>query len=549
MKLLRHAKTILIIAFFFLGTMSALFAQNEPAWDNTSGTTWNSAFQKVGIPSTADGKVQEAYLHSSQSKTRKPLIVSLHTWSGNYTQADPLTNEILARDWNYIHPDFRGKNGSPESTGSPLVISDIEDAIQYALKHTNADPEDVHIIGVSGGGYAALEAYMNIRYPVKSFSAWASISDLEAWYWESRGRKQKYAADILKAVSKDTVLNRDEALRRSPLAQKYPHELRKDARLYIYEGVNDGYDGSVPITQSINMYNRLAGELKYGFSNLDQIMPRAATDTNLVSEKEIISLVTKRMNPDYDKKASLFGRNIWLSREYQNISLTIFEGTHEQLPQALGLIPYNKTTPLEYNILTLGDSNGEIKDGWVDQLKKMLPRSNIVNISKSGRTIGFNNLGKKELNELANIDSFLDQAQQKTGSRKYDFIVVCLGTNDTKAEYADRQNEVVANFEQLLKKIKEHPLYRKTRPQLIYVTPPPVRATNIEAKYVGCTERIARLIHQFTAIAIQKGFKVIDVYHPLLGILDYYSRDGVHMAGAGQEIVASRIIEELQKSR
>lgn len=35
---------------------------------------------------------------------------------------------------------------------------------------------------------------------------------------------------------------------------------------------------------------------------------------------------------------------------------------------------------------------------------------------------------------------------------------------------------------------------------------------------------------------------MVDVYHPLLGILDYYAGDGVHMAGAGQEIVASKII-------
>lgn len=73
-------------------------------------------------------------------------------------------------------------------------------------------------------------------------------------------------ADVLKAVSTDTVFNVDEARLRSPLFQKFPKELRKNSKLFIYEGIHDGYVGSVPITHSINMYNRLVTELKYGIS-------------------------------------------------------------------------------------------------------------------------------------------------------------------------------------------------------------------------------------------------------------------------------------------
>jgi lysophospholipase L1-like esterase/pimeloyl-ACP methyl ester carboxylesterase len=521
----------------------SLVAQNEPAWDNTAKNQWNSSFRKIEIKSSVDGSTQLAYLYAAQSKMRKPLIVSLHTWSGDYSQKDPISGEILARDWNYIHPDFRGANNKPDAACSRLALSDIEDAIQFALKNTNSDPEDVHIIGTSGGGLATLAAYMNIRYPIKSFSAWAPISDLETWYWESVGRKQKYAVDILKIVSEDSILNAEEARRRSPLFQEFSKELRKNANLYIYEGIHDGYEGSVPITHSLNMYNRLVGEIKYGITQVDQIMSKAVADSDLVSEKEIINLLTKRINPEYNDKATLFDRKIHLSREYKNINLTIFEGGHEQIPQALGLIPYNSTTSLEYNILTLGDSNGQNKGGWVDQLKKMMPKSNFVNISQGGRTIGFNNNGRKDLNELASIDSFLYLAQKRIEDKKFDFVIVCLGTNDTKSEFAERQNEVVANFNELLKKIKRHPLCRNSSPQYIYVTPPPIRVKNILPKYQGGNERIAQLIPQFTTIANRQGFRVINIYDPLLGILDYYATDGVHMAGAGQEIIASKIIE------
>ncbi|RCW32550.1 GDSL-type esterase/lipase family protein [Marinilabilia salmonicolor] len=522
-------------------------AQNPHQWDDAKSRDWPTEFKEVEISSSADEEIQKAYLYSSQSQIPKPLIVSLHTWSGDYQQKDPLAKEILARDWNYIHPDFRGPNNTPQSTGSELAINDIEDAINYALKNTNSDPEDVHIIGVSGGGFATLAAFLNVEYPVKSFSAWAPISDLEAWYWESVGRKQKYAGDILKAVSIDSVFNKAEALRRSPLSQDFPVKLRKDAELYIYEGVHDGYTGSVPVTHSINMYNRLVGELKYGVSNLDTIMQMAAKDSDLVARKEIIDLVTKRYNPQFEKNVPLFDREVYLHRDYQNIHLTIFDGGHEQLPQALGLIPYKKNTFLDFNILTLGDSNGEIQWGWVNQLRKMMPESEIVNISRSGRTIGFDNLGRTELNALSHINEFMDQAREQMGNQKYDFVIICLGTNDTKKVFAGRQNEVVVNFEKLFWRIKKHSMVKQSNPRLIFVTPPPMRTTNILDKYKGGNERLNKLIPQFKSVAGRKGFQVIDVYHPLLGVLDYYAMDGIHMAAEGQQIVASYIVDYLKK--
>ncbi len=238
---LHHIKRLGLLLFSVLVFSYAFGQQDKPIkFDDTRKTNWPLAFEEVSIPSSADSAVQKAMLYRSKSKIAKPLIVSLHTWSGDYTQKDPLVQEIVARDWNYIHPDFRGPNRTPQSMGSPLVLSDIDDAIQFALQHTNADPEDVHIVGVSGGGFATLAVYMNTSIPVKSFSAWAPISDLEAWYWESVGRKQKYAKDILKAVSSTDTLDVAEVRHRSPLYQEFPYEAREGVPLYIYEGIHDG---------------------------------------------------------------------------------------------------------------------------------------------------------------------------------------------------------------------------------------------------------------------------------------------------------------------
>src|SRR3546814_1506842 len=104
--------------------------------------------------------MQRAYVYEAPAKEPRPLIVSLHTWSGNYEQRDTIVNMCIDRGYHYIHPDFRGPNKRPEACGSDLVVSDIDDAITWALENFAVDKEQIHIIGVSGGGFATVLTYM-----------------------------------------------------------------------------------------------------------------------------------------------------------------------------------------------------------------------------------------------------------------------------------------------------------------------------------------------------------------------------------------------------
>ncbi|WP_281763644.1 SGNH/GDSL hydrolase family protein [Neptunitalea lumnitzerae] len=508
-----------------------VFAQNNPVWDDTKSKHWLDEFTEVSVPASIDSTQQKAMLYASTAAIPQPLIVSLHTWSGTYAQKDPLCKEILARNWNYIHPDFKGANNHPEAMGCPLVITAIEDAISYALAHTNANPKEVHIVGVSGGGYATLLAYMNIKYPVKSFSAWAPISDIEKWYWESVGRKQKYAADIEQALG--GTFNAEAARERSPIWQQPLENLRANAILYIYEGVHDGYTGSVPITHSINMYNKLVADKK-------------APSEAVVTDEEIIELLATQYSVKVENYKPLFKRGVYLQKHYDNINLTIFEGGHEQLPQALALLPVE--TPYAYtgNVLLLGDSNAEKPEGWANQLIKLLPDAEVVNISKSGRTIGFDNLGRTELNALRNIDTYLNDAYVESNHKTYRAIVVCLGTNDAKKVFEGREEEVIANFDKLLTAIKKHKVYKKRKTQLIMVTPPPMRTYDMAEKYTGGNERLALLMPQLMRVATDKGFEVLDVFNSLQGVFDNYTEDGVHMQAEGQLMIANRIADLLR---
>ncbi|WP_310669284.1 alpha/beta hydrolase [Klebsiella pneumoniae] len=235
-------------------------------------------------------------------------MVSLHTWSGDYNQEDPIYKLAKKKGYNYIHPDFRGANDKPDACLSPKVIQDITDAIKYAKEKTNAN--NVYLVGVSGGGYAALGYYMSGDQNIKKAFAWVPISNLKDWYIQSKNDKNKYATDVLKCSS-DGVENEgsfSKMLSRSPITMTRKNFYPID----IYAGINDGYKGSVSIMQSINFYNKI-------------------TSTDKITDQEIISLVSRQSEALKDIKID--DRDVFLSRQDNNVSITIFDGVHEMLSE------------------------------------------------------------------------------------------------------------------------------------------------------------------------------------------------------------------------
>lgn len=293
--------------------------------NNAAQPKWPELCKVVEIPSLVDGKIQPAYFYQSKGNVPRPLVVSLHAWSSGYNEKDPLSWQCISRDYNYIHPHFRGPNWTFEACGSPLVTSDIDDAIAFAIKNSKVDINEIHIIGGSGGGYATLLAYMKTKYPVKTFSAWVPISNLIDWFYETKSREPKHSLDIAKATTglelseSNYYINELEAKKRSPVYMATPVVLRKASVLYIYAGVHDGYTGSVPITHSINIYNKVVADFDKSASQY------------MVSNDKIIELLTYRraLNPLNDM---IGGRRIHYRAEFLNmVQLTVFEGGHESL--------------------------------------------------------------------------------------------------------------------------------------------------------------------------------------------------------------------------
>lgn len=201
---------------------------------------------------------------------------------------------------------------------------------------------------------------------------------------------------------------------------------------------------------------------------------------------------------------------------------------------------------LKANILTIGDSNGAHADGWVTQLRKVLPAATIINQSVSGNTIGFDNLGHESLNTLKNIDRYIKCASDSLNGKTFDYVIVCLGTNDCKAEFANRQKEVIQNMNILVTKIENHPAFKVKKPHFIMVSPPPYGDDKmLLEKYKGGDKRVSALIQPFHQIATRHHWKFIDIYKMLRPDFNNLTPDGIHMKAEGQMRIARMIVSGL----
>lgn len=323
-------KFIAIVVLFIGILLGVLLRHNKSAWSfikkpildfyNSPKDSWSKDFTLLDLKSSIDSNIQKVYYYKSKSNFPKPLIVSLHTWGGNYLEKDSLALICKQKDINYIHPNFRGKNNTINSCCSQLVLADIDDAISYAIVNLNVDTSQIYVIGASGGGYATLSTFMKSRHDIKQFSAWVPISDLIAWYHEGEIRNSLFTEDILNCTNSIGELNIENAKQKSPLYWNTPVEKLNKSKVSIYAGIFDGIKGSVPITHSINFYNKVLSDLSVSDS------------TKYVSNSEKLKLL------EYRKPIGNYGyigdRKIYLKKEFKNLSLVIFEGGHEILAES-----------------------------------------------------------------------------------------------------------------------------------------------------------------------------------------------------------------------
>ena len=278
--------------------------------------------REIQYRSSADDTVQPAMFYAPISDKPAPLLVALHTWSGDYQQDDhqACAEWCQQKGWVYIHPNFRGPNRNPEATGSDLVVQDIVDAVEFASHHAEVDPSRIYLVGTSGGGYTAL--LMAGRRPEiwAGVSAWVPIVDLEQWYHENKGDGDKHWREIANSCGgppgTSEVVDRQYELR-SPITWL---EGARGINVDINAGIRDGHEGSVPVSHSLRAFNKIA-DLQDQLSE-DEIK-------YFVNEAKVPSLLVREVSDSsYGDKQPLF------RRQSQNARVTLFDGAHELIPQA-----------------------------------------------------------------------------------------------------------------------------------------------------------------------------------------------------------------------
>lgn len=309
---------VAIVMAFLLGALAhkSLPALNRWFSLQQSPFRWPEGFSVVEIESSLDQTKQRAIFHRAAYGPKRPLLVSLHVWAGDYGSGDSLASLAEKEGWNYIHPDFRGPNRGTENCLSDKVVADIDDAIAYGMRSGNVDPDQVFIVGFSGGAYAALGMYARTRHRVRAFLAWAPISDLAAWYDESMVRGDiDVGRQIRQCTGSAEQLDNEAARLRSPLYWALPE--RPKSRIEIFAGINDGYTGPVPISHSIRFFNRLVDA--YGARE------------QLVTADEMSALLSRGFRYQAGM-IQIAGRTLLFQRNAVFGSFTVFEGGHEMPP-------------------------------------------------------------------------------------------------------------------------------------------------------------------------------------------------------------------------
>jgi predicted peptidase len=278
--------------------------------------TWPLEIQEITYLSSADNTYQPALFFTPKTENPKPLLVALHSWSSDYLQKSnyQYADWCIKNDWVFIHPNFRGPNNNPNATGSELVIQDILSAVEYAKQTANIDENKIYLVGASGGGYTAL--LMAGKHPEiwAGVSAWCPIYDLKNWYHECLNTYPQYSNDIINScggVPEPGTSAELEYIARSP--SSYLHNAN-NIKIDISTGINDGHNGSVPVSHALLAYNSLITE-KIPIETINYITNNAAIPDELKQNYT---------DPDYP-------RQILFRRQSQNARITLFDGGHEIL--------------------------------------------------------------------------------------------------------------------------------------------------------------------------------------------------------------------------
>ena len=317
-------RTITALACFF-SVLSVLSLLSDPGVALSADA--KKPLARIETVSSVDGAKQPSMFWAPESAAKKPtpLLVFLHSWSGDYRQNnEPWLSEARKRGWIFLHPNFRGANFGRQACGSEFARRDILDAMDQVTANFRVDRDRIYLAGVSGGGHMTM--LMAGYYPNRfsAASAWVGISDLAEWYrfHVHDGKPARYAQNVAACCGGAPGASKEvdrQYRARSPL---FHLDRVGDLPIELCAGIQDGHTGSVPIAHTLDAFNVIAAS--QGHEEVAQ------SEIDLLSKRKPLAKPRKSdtgIDADY-------GREIKLRREAGPARVTIFEGGHEGLPHA-----------------------------------------------------------------------------------------------------------------------------------------------------------------------------------------------------------------------
>jgi poly(3-hydroxybutyrate) depolymerase len=278
--------------------------------------------EDIGIRSSSDGERQGALWLPPAAGAGKgrPLLVVLHSWGNRYPQhvGIPFAKWAQREGWAMIAPNFRGVDDEPQATGSIRAVSDVIDAVDYAVEQGGVDRDRVYAIGFSGGGMMSL--LMAGRHPDRfaGVAAWVPVHDLVRWhgYNASLSPPPDYAAEIEASCGGNPQAEagaRRRCLRRSPISHL---DRARKAGIPVYLG-HGTEDTLVPPDHALRAFNQLADPAdRVGRRTLARVARNDIPD-HLRGDVENGTGFDRR-DPD-----------VVFARRSADVTLALFEGEHD----------------------------------------------------------------------------------------------------------------------------------------------------------------------------------------------------------------------------
>lgn len=137
-----------------------------------------------------DGVTLQGYLtRPVRVQGRVPLLVVPHggPWARDHWGFDAAAQFFASRGWQVLQVNFRGSEGfgrahldAGRGEWDGLMLRDLADGVDWAVRSRRVNPERVCILGVSFGGYAALMSAVRFPETYRCAVAFAPVTDLAA---------------------------------------------------------------------------------------------------------------------------------------------------------------------------------------------------------------------------------------------------------------------------------------------------------------------------------------------------------------------------------